>query len=82
MATEIALGLQAAIQVGRLKDTSDSWNPEMVSMVKRNSCGKALQIAREARDMLGGEDLVAAPCALLPLVNHTPAMFLGFRQRN
>jgi glutaryl-CoA dehydrogenase len=51
--TEIALGYQAALQVSRLKD-SDEWAPEMVSLIKRNSCGKALAIVRECRDMLGG----------------------------
>lgn len=54
--TEIALGLQAALRVGRLKD-SGQWNPEMVSLIKRNSCGKALQIARDCRDMLGGNGI-------------------------
>jgi glutaryl-CoA dehydrogenase len=51
--TEISLGYQAALQVGRLKDSGE-WAPEMVSLVKRNSCGKALAIVRECRDMLGG----------------------------
>uniref|UniRef100_A0A8C3JPK4 Glutaryl-CoA dehydrogenase, mitochondrial n=1 Tax=Calidris pygmaea TaxID=425635 RepID=A0A8C3JPK4_9CHAR len=53
MVTEIALGLQACLRLGRLKDEGKA-APEMVSMLKRNSCGKALAIAREARDMLGG----------------------------
>ncbi|NXV53540.1 GCDH protein, partial [Uria aalge] len=53
MVTEIALGLQACLRLGRLKDEGRA-APEMVSMLKRNSCGKALAIAREARDMLGG----------------------------
>lgn len=53
MLTEITVGLQASIQVGRLMD-SNKCTPEMVSMVKRNSCGKSLEIARTARDMLGG----------------------------
>lgn len=51
--TEIAIGLQACLRVGRLKDEA-SWTPEMVSIIKRNSCGKALAIARDCRDMLGG----------------------------
>ncbi|KAF9986055.1 hypothetical protein BGZ65_008941 [Modicella reniformis] len=51
--TEIALGLQACLQVGRLKDEGKI-APEMISMIKRNSCGKALEIARNSRDMLGG----------------------------
>lgn len=54
--TEIALAVQAALRVGRLKD-SGNWNPEMVSMIKRNSCGKSLQIARDCRDMLGGNGI-------------------------
>lgn len=53
MATEIAIGYQATLAVGRLKD-QDKVAPEMVSMIKRNNCGKALEIARTARDMLGG----------------------------
>ncbi|KIJ15524.1 glutaryl-CoA dehydrogenase [Paxillus involutus ATCC 200175] len=51
--TEIALGLQASLQVGRLKD-GNKLAPEMVSMVKRNNCGKALQNARIVLDILGG----------------------------
>lgn len=54
--TEIAIGLQACLQVGRLKD-SKQWCPEMISLVKRNSCGKALNIARDCRDMLGGNGI-------------------------
>ena len=50
---QISIGLQACCQVGRLKD-EDKAAPEMISMVKRNSCGKALDAARLARDMLGG----------------------------
>lgn len=53
MLTEINLGLLASLQVGRLKDAG-KLAPEMVSLVKRNNCGKALEIARAARDMLGG----------------------------
>jgi glutaryl-CoA dehydrogenase len=53
MQVEIALGLQACLRVGRLMDAG-SWAPEMISMIKRNSCGKALEIARAARDMHGG----------------------------
>jgi len=51
--TEVALGLLASHQVGRLKD-SGKLAPEMVSMVKRNNCGKALQQARIVLDILGG----------------------------
>ena len=53
MQTEITLGLQSVLRVGRLMDESRS-APEMVSLIKRNSCGKALEIARIARDMHGG----------------------------
>ncbi|MED5237977.1 MAG: acyl-CoA dehydrogenase [Pseudomonadota bacterium] len=53
MQTEITLGLQGALQLGRLMDTG-SWAPEMVSLMKRNNCGKALDIARQSRDMHGG----------------------------
>src|SRR5690606_17639372 len=53
MQTEIALGLQAALRVGRLLD-SGKMAPEMISLIKRNNCGKALDIARAARDMHGG----------------------------
>uniref|UniRef100_A0A8C3EFI8 Glutaryl-CoA dehydrogenase, mitochondrial n=1 Tax=Corvus moneduloides TaxID=1196302 RepID=A0A8C3EFI8_CORMO len=56
MVTEIALGLHACLQLGRLKDEGKA-APEMVSMLKRNSCGKALGIARDARDMLGGNGI-------------------------
>ncbi|XP_011140133.1 glutaryl-CoA dehydrogenase, mitochondrial [Harpegnathos saltator] len=53
MMCDIALGLQACLRVGRLKDEGRA-TPEMISMIKRNSAGKALEIARVARDMLGG----------------------------
>lgn len=56
MQTEITLGLQAALQVGRLMDQG-SWAPEMISLIKRNNCGKALEIARVARDMHGGNGI-------------------------
>ncbi|KAI8340929.1 glutaryl-CoA dehydrogenase, partial [Chlamydoabsidia padenii] len=56
--SEIAIGLQACLQVGRLKDAK-MLSPEMISMVKRNSTVKALEIAREARDMLGGNGVSA-----------------------
>lgn len=54
--TEIALGYQGCLRVGRLKDEG-KWAPEMVSLIKRNSCGKALDIARACRDMLGGNGI-------------------------
>ncbi len=56
MMTEITLGLQGVLQVGRLMD-EDKSTPEMVSLVKRNSCGKALDIARNSRDMHGGNGI-------------------------
>ncbi|MGV3652200.1 MAG: acyl-CoA dehydrogenase, partial [Devosia sp.] len=56
MQTEIALGLQAALRVGRLFDEARA-SPEMVSLIKRNNCGKALEIARMARDMHGGNGI-------------------------
>ena len=56
MQTEIAIGLQACLAVGRLKD-EDRAAPEMISLIKRNSCGKALDIARIARDMHGGNGI-------------------------
>ena len=56
MMTEISLGLQGALRVGRLLD-DDAATPEMISLVKRNSCGKALDIARAARDMHGGNGI-------------------------
>ncbi|KAI8610848.1 acyl-CoA dehydrogenase [Chytriomyces sp. MP71] len=56
--TEITLGLHASLQVGRLKDsTTPKLAPEMISLVKRNNCGKALAIAREMRDVLGGNGI-------------------------
>ena len=56
MQTEIALGLQASLRVGRLFDEG-KFAPEMISIVKRNNCGKALDIARTARDMHGGNGI-------------------------
>jgi glutaryl-CoA dehydrogenase len=56
MQTEIALGLQASLRVGRLMDEGNA-APEMISLVKRNNCGKALEIARVARDMHGGNGI-------------------------
>jgi glutaryl-CoA dehydrogenase len=53
MQTEIALGLTACLRLGRLKDAERA-TPEMISLLKRNNCGKALDIARVARDMHGG----------------------------
>lgn len=56
MQTEITLGLQGSLRVGRLIDEK-RFKPEMISLVKRNSCGKALDIARMARDMHGGNGI-------------------------
>ena len=56
MQTEIALGLQASLRVGQLMD-EHKMAPEMISIIKRNNCGKALDIARQARDMHGGNGI-------------------------
>ncbi|MBY6081171.1 acyl-CoA dehydrogenase [Ruegeria arenilitoris] len=56
MQTEVALGLQASLTVGRLMDKAEA-APEMISIIKRNNCGKALDIARMARDMHGGNGI-------------------------
>ena len=56
MQTEIGIGLSACLQVARLKDEGRA-APEMISLIKRNSCGKALEIARTARDMHGGNGI-------------------------
>merc|ERR1712172_114627 len=54
--TEITLGLHSCLQLGRLKEEG-KMVPEMISLLKRNNCGKALAIARECRDMLGGNGI-------------------------
>lgn len=56
MQTEISLGLQASLRVGQIIDTG-SWDPAMISLVKRNNCGKSLDIARMSRDMHGGNGI-------------------------
>ncbi|MGX6648529.1 acyl-CoA dehydrogenase [Maricaulaceae bacterium MS644] len=56
MQTEIALGYQGALRLGRLMDDG-AWVPEAISMMKRNNCGKALDIARQARDIHGGNGI-------------------------
>lgn len=56
MLTDIGLGLQACLRVGRLLDEANA-APEMISVIKRNNCGKALEIARNARDMHGGNGI-------------------------
>jgi len=57
METEINLGLQAALRVGRLID-EERFKPEMISLIKRNNCQKALDVARNARDMHGGNGVI------------------------
>uniref|UniRef100_A0A1I7ZEP7 glutaryl-CoA dehydrogenase (ETF) n=1 Tax=Steinernema glaseri TaxID=37863 RepID=A0A1I7ZEP7_9BILA len=57
MLTEISLGLQGCLRVARLKDVGLA-TPEQISIIKRNSCGKSLEIARKARDILGGNGIV------------------------
>ena len=56
MQTEIALGLQGSLRVGRLMDEGNA-APEMISLMKRNNCGKALDVSRHARDMHGGNGI-------------------------
>lgn len=68
MCTEIALGLQTVLRIGRMKDEGIA-AVELTSIVKRNSCGKALDIARTARDMLGGNSISDEYCVERHLVN-------------
>jgi glutaryl-CoA dehydrogenase len=68
MQTEISIGLQAVLRLGRMKDEGSA-APEITSMLKRNSCGKALTIARDARDMLGGNGIVDEFGVIRHLVN-------------
>ncbi|WP_246263187.1 acyl-CoA dehydrogenase [Parasphingopyxis algicola] len=68
MQTEIALGLNAALTVGRNIDNG-TWAPEMVSLIKRNNCGKALDVARNARDMHGGNGIADEYHVIRHLVN-------------
>jgi glutaryl-CoA dehydrogenase len=56
MSTEITMGYQGALRLGRLLDEGKA-STDMISMMKRNNCGKALDIARQARDMLGGNGI-------------------------
>lgn len=58
MQTEIALGLQGTLRLGRMLDEGSA-SPEVISLMKRNNCGKALEIARHARDMHGGNGIMA-----------------------
>jgi len=68
MQTEIALGLQGALRAGRLLDEGTA-AAEMISLMKRNNCGKALTIAREARDMHGGNGISEAYQVMRHMVN-------------
>ena len=68
MLTEVALGLNAALQLGRLLDEG-AWIPEAISMLKRNNCGKALTIAREARDIHGGAGITGEHHVMRHLMN-------------
>jgi len=68
MQTEITLGLNAALTVGRNID-NNTWAPEMISLIKRNNCGKALDIARQARDMHGGNGIADEYHVIRHLVN-------------
>ncbi|MCH9828186.1 MAG: acyl-CoA dehydrogenase [Gammaproteobacteria bacterium] len=68
MQTEITLGLQACLRLGRLKDEGGA-APEITSLLKRNSCGKALDIARMARDMHGGNGISDEYGVIRHLVN-------------
>jgi glutaryl-CoA dehydrogenase len=68
MQTEITLGLQSCLRLGRMKEEGTA-SPEITSMLKRNSCGKALDIARQARDMMGGNGIVDEFGVIRHLVN-------------
>ena len=68
MQTEIALGLQASLRVGRLMDEAQA-APEMISLIKRNNCGKALEIARHARDMHGGNGIAGEYQVMRHMIN-------------
>jgi len=68
MMTEISLAVQAVLRVGRLMD-EDRATPEMISLVKRNSCGKSLEIARTARDMHGGNGIADEYHVIRHMVN-------------
>jgi len=68
MQTEITLGLQSCLRLGRMKDEGTA-SPEITSILKRNSCGKALDIARLARDMMGGNGITDEFGVIRHLVN-------------
>ena len=68
MQTEITLGLQSVLRVGRLID-ENKMKPEMISLVKRNNCQKALSIARESRDIHGGNGVIDEYHVMRHMVN-------------
>lgn len=68
MQTEIAIGLQAALRAGRMLD-EQSCAPELISLIKRNNCGKALHVARLARDMHGGNGIAEEYHVMRHMVN-------------
>lgn len=68
MQTEISIALQACLQAGRMKD-SYTLSPETISLIKRNSCGKALSVARDARDMLGANGICDAYSCMRHAIN-------------
>lgn len=68
MQTEITLGLHAVLRLGRLMDAGEA-SPEMISLLKRNNCGKSLDIARMARDMLGGNGIADEYHVIRHMVN-------------
>ena len=68
MQTEISIGLQAVLRVSRLADESKA-SPEMISLVKRNSTGKALEVVRHCRDMHGGNGIIDEYHIMRHLVN-------------
>lgn len=74
--TEVTLGLLASLQVGKLKDKGE-WTPEMVSLVKKNNCGKALHHARVVLDILGGNACADECVVHLPLGNAISPFFRG-----
>lgn len=68
MQTEITLGLHAVLRLGRLMDAGEA-APEMISLLKRNNCGKSLDVARQARDMLGGNGIADEYHVIRHMVN-------------
>ncbi|GAN79009.1 acyl-CoA dehydrogenase [Acidocella aminolytica] len=68
MQTEITLGLHTVLRLGRLMDAGEA-SPEMISLLKRNNCGKSLDVARQARDMLGGNGIADEYHVIRHMVN-------------